>query len=480
MYLRTASYSQLLLSACISVTLAISSVGCASLFKCKCTDITPLGSTGVVPSGGASNSASLPVAASAVIADQAQIFAPEAQNSLSVQASPYVILVSIDGYRYDYNQKYQPPNLSQLAKDGVTADALLPVYPSKTFPNHYSIATGLYTSHHGIVSNEFYAPKRDAVYSLPDRKAVTDGSWYGGLPLWVAVEKQGGIAASYFWVGSEAEIAGYRPNFYFLYNQATSDDARVAQVLEWLKLSPEKRPHFISMYFSGVDSAGHESGPDSEQTREAVLKVDAAIGKLRAGLQNSKLPVNIIVVSDHGMEAIDLNKTIVLDETAALEAKLSKFIALGRGPQMLLYLDKSVGTNASERRRIVHETKLALEQLAKKRGGVFRVRAQSELKELHYEGNDRVGDLVIEPDAPWSVGLKKQTPFVAGGNHGWNPQKTKNMGGIFYASGPAFKEHYQVHSFENINVYPLVLDILGMKPLTPIDGDLAVTKEVLH
>jgi predicted AlkP superfamily phosphohydrolase/phosphomutase len=403
------------------------------------------------------------------------LYAPEARNSAQLAEAPYVVLVSIDGFRHDYATKFQAPHLTRIGETGVIADSLVPVYPSKTFPNHYSIVTGLYANHHGIVSNEFYDPTRDSVYSLPNRQAVEDGSWYAGEPLWTAIEKQGGVTASYFWVGSEADIGGAHPNYYYRYNEQTPNEMRVARVLEWLQLPPERRPHFIAMYFSDVDSAGHRYGPDANETRDAVLKIDAEIGKLQDGLAALKLPINLIIVSDHGMQKLDPQKTIILDETPELAAKLAKFRALGRGPQMLLYLNKG------ENRKLIAETKSLLDRLAKKKGGVFRARSTpGELKALHYDGTARVGDIVIEPTPPWSVGFKSQPAYTTGGNHGWDPSKTKDMHGIFYAIGPAFKGSTRLPSFENVNVYPLVLEILGLKTLQNIDGRLAPTRPALR
>lgn len=402
-------------------------------------------------------------------APQMLTYQPEAVNAPEVLNLPYVILISIDGYRYDYNKIFQPPNLMAIAKEGVAAEALSPIYPSKTFPNHYSIATGLYADRHGIVSNEFYDPKRDAVYSLPDRKAVEDGSWYSGDPLWLAAGRQGMLSASFFWVGSESDVQGMHPNYYYKFDAAVSSDARVDQVLSWLRLPAEKRPHFITLYFDKVDTSGHRFGTMSQQSRDAVADVDAAIGKLREGLKTIDLPVNIIVVSDHGLQDLDPNKVIYLDDIPGAAALLPKFRLLGRGPQMQLYLNKG------ESKKTVAELEGVLERGAKH----FRVLNRRELKKYHYDSVDRVGDLVIDPDVPWLVGTKKLPPNTVGANHGWDPKKAKTMDGIFYAVGPAFKSGAKLPRFENIHVYPLVLEVLGLKPTSGIDGKASVTRAAL-
>jgi predicted AlkP superfamily pyrophosphatase or phosphodiesterase len=397
-------------------------------------------------------------------------FAPEARNSAEVMQKPYVVLVSLDGYRWDYNKKFAPPNLNALAGAGVQADALIPVYPSKTFPNHFSIITGLTADKHGIVSNEFYDPSRDAGFSLSDRKAVQDGSWCSCEPLWTAVEKQGGVTATYFFPGSEADIGGYHPNYYFNYDESTPNETRVKQALSWLSLPEDRRPHFIAMYMSDVDTANHQYGPDASQTRDAVMAVDRMIGQLREGIEKTGLPVNLIVVSDHGVEKLDDKKKIILDDFA----DLSKFRVAGRGPQMLLYLNKG------EDPKIIDETAKKLKAARGPSAKHFRVFRRSELKPFRYDQSPRVGDLVIEVDPPWSVGTKEKPPYTTGGNHGWDPRKSKNMNGVFFAAGPDFKEKFRMKAFDNVNIYPLVLEVLGMKPLRPIDGKLTNVQTALR
>src|SRR5271167_3792636 len=178
------------------------------------------------------------------------------QNTQAQQAKHYVVLVSLDGFRYDYAKKYDAKNLLSFAKQGASApDGMVPAYPSITFPNHYTLVTGLYPEHHGIVANSFYDPARKESYAYTDPKAATDGTWYGGTPLWVLAEKQGMRAASFFWPGSEAEIQGKRPSYYLTFDDKFPDEKRVDQIIAWLRLPPGQRPHFITLYYSNVDHA---------------------------------------------------------------------------------------------------------------------------------------------------------------------------------------------------------------------------------
>ncbi len=228
---------------------------------------------------------------------------PNAPQQLS---KPYVILVSLDGFRYDYPKLYHATHLLALATQGASApDGMIPSYPSVTFPNHYTIVTGLYPEHHGIVANSFYDPARKGTYSYRDNNTVTDGAWYGGTPLWVVAEQQGMRSASFFWVGSEADIQGVRPSYYLKFDGSFPNAKRVEQVLAWLRLPPEQRPHFITLYFSDTDTAGHQYGPDSPQVADAVHELDNEIGKLADGIKDSNLPVDLIVVADHGMAKVE-------------------------------------------------------------------------------------------------------------------------------------------------------------------------------
>lgn len=374
--------------------------------------------------------------------------------------APYVVLVSIDGYRWDFNQLFDAKELTSIQREGASAETLLPIYPSKTFPNHYSLVTGLYANHHGLVSNEFYDPTRDATYALSDRAAVQNGDWYGGEPLWITARKQGLLTASFFWVGSEARIAGYRPHYYLLYDDSIPEMRRVDQVLDWLDLPEPRRPHFITLYFSAVDLNAHREGITSPKVAEAVQKVDRAVAYLRDGVRKRNLPINLIFVSDHGLEDVDPKKMVRIDEDAQVASLLAKFSAVGRGPQMLLYLKKN------ESSAVVEQTRRLFNRKVKN----VRALTPHELKILHYDGNARTGDLVLNPDPNYMIGFGAAMPKAQGANHGWDETKARSMHGIFFAEGPAFKPGSKVPSFENIHVYPLIARILGLEPAAGIDG----------
>ncbi len=201
--------------------------------------------------------------------------------------------------------RYPTPNMDRIAASGSKAERLLPVFPTLTFPNHYSIATGLYPEHHGIVANDFPDPARNTWYSLKKRETVEDRRFYAGEPIWVTAESQGMVAASFFFVGTEAPIKGVSPSHWRSYDKKITGQDRVDQVLKWLKAPEQNRPHIYTLYFEDVDDYSHWYGPDSEENIEAIGRVDSYIGRLLDGLE--QLPyadqVNIILLSDHGQGA---------------------------------------------------------------------------------------------------------------------------------------------------------------------------------
>jgi predicted AlkP superfamily pyrophosphatase or phosphodiesterase len=386
-------------------------------------------------------------------------------NAAAQRAKHYVVLVSLDGFRYDYAKKDGAKHILALAKEGASApDGMVPSYPSLTFPNHYTLVTGLYPEHHGIVANSFYDPVRRQKYAYTDPKSDTDGRWYGGTPLWSLAEKQGMRSACFFWPGSEAEIAGERPSYYLKYDDTFPDDKRIDQVIAWLSLPAEQRPHFITLYYSNVDHAGHKFGPDTPETRDAVKHVDQLIGDLHTRLAKTHLPVDLIVVSDHGMVTtqggwIDLDKF----------ADLSHFTTSGS----LLYADE--GPEAA--------TEHAYQQL-KSASGDFKVYRRAKMPaNFEYNQNPREGDPVIVPTGPFAIRAhapedpaKDYPPNK--GSHGYDPREMTEMRAIFYAEGPDIRRGVTVRPFENVNLFPFVAELLGLDAPAS-DGKLSVLAGVL-
>jgi len=201
-------------------------------------------------------------------------------NAPDQRDKPYLILISIDGFRWDYQDLYDTPTMDRIAASGIRADASIPVFPTLTFPNHYSIATGLYPANHGLISNAFPSKDRKNFYNYRDPETVQDGSWYGGEPVWVAAERSGMVSAAYFFIGTEAPVNGIAPTYWNAFNYDIRGIDRVDQVIKWLSMPDKKRPHVITLYFEDVDVATHSYGPGSEQSIAAIKRVDDYLGRL--------------------------------------------------------------------------------------------------------------------------------------------------------------------------------------------------------
>ena len=238
---------------------------------------------------------------------------------------PTVILVSIDGFRADYFDKYQPKNLLAMSKEGVRAKKMIPVFPSITFPSHYSLVTGLHPEHHGIISNSMWDESIGKWFRLSDAAVLDDPRWWGGEAIWETVQRQGKIAASVFWPGSTIKDSRRRPRYSRSYNKSYAYGNRVRDVLAYLDRPVTERPSFITLYFEAVDIAGHQHGPDSTEVAGAIRRVDRAMGWLISGLKSRKLwgKVNLVVVSDHGMVGVGPeNKIKIPDDVFSEDAKL--------------------------------------------------------------------------------------------------------------------------------------------------------------
>ena len=385
-------------------------------------------------------------------------------NSAAAQKAHYLVLVSLDGFRWDYAKRDGAVHLLQLGKEGVWApEGMLPSFPSLTFPNHFTIVTGLYPEHHGLVANSFYDPTMQARYAINDPKAVTDGTWYSGVPLWSLAESQGMRTACFFWPGSEAKIAGYQPTYFVRYDDKIAEGARVKQVLEWLHLPEAERPHFITLYFAEPDHEGHMFGPDAPETRAAVRKVDALVGQLKAGLDATGLPVDLVVVSDHGMVKVQ-GDWITLDQFA----DLTDFEWAGP----LLY-----GKTEADRERVYNQLKKASSE--------FKVyRRKNVPAELHYNQNEREGDPVVIATGPYAIRARgpaagKADNKPTAGAHGYAPALMPEMKASFFAEGPDLLPGHTVLPFENVNLYPWLAHMLGLTP-PKTDGSLNVLAGTLR
>ena len=377
-------------------------------------------------------------------------------------AHPYVILVSFDAFRHDYIDRLHPPAIEALAARGVRAEALIPAFPSKTFPNHYTIATGLYPGHHGIVGNAFHDPDRKASYRIGDTLAARDGSWYGGEPIWVTAERNGVRSASYFWPGSEAEIRGVRPSIAMRYDERVPNARRVDGSIAWLRRAPAVRPHLVLLYMSDVDDTTHQYGPDAPNTAAAVSSVDRALRRLMDSV--AVLPirdsVNVVLVSDHGMTAVNGERVMpVFDALQRAGMDTTGIVASDNGPTMSLWFG---GDTA--RRRHAH----AVLDTALGHADVYR--RESIPARLHFGDTPRAGDLLLVA-WPGHILLRHVTDSApSGGAHGYDPA-WEDMQGIFVAAGPNVRAAGTIPAFENVHVYPFLAALLRLRQVPVVDGD---------
>jgi predicted AlkP superfamily pyrophosphatase or phosphodiesterase len=376
-----------------------------------------------------------------------------------------LILISIDGFRADYLDRGVSPTLSALAADGVRATAMRPSFPSLTFPNHYTLVTGLRPDHHGIVNNTMEDPAWPGVtFKLSDRAQVQDARWWNdAAPLWVSAEQQGVRTATMFWPGSEAAIRGVRPSHWKVYGVGEYPaDARVDTVLSWLDLPAAQRPRFITLYFDDVDTAGHFDGPDSPKTNAAITHVDAAIGRLVAGLKARGLwtGTNLVVVADHGMAAIPADHVIYLDDLAPADSfRLVSGNAVGG-------VEPRPGRQAD-----VENALLGAHPH-------FDCWRKSQIPaHLHYGTHRRVPAIVCLAEKGWLLRLHSSKGHVLVGEHGYDPADP-DMAALFVAHGPAFAHGVTLPAFDNVDVYPLLTTVLGVKP-EPNDGHLDEVKAAL-
>lgn len=377
-----------------------------------------------------------------------------------------LLLISFDGYRTDYLGRGRSPVLARLAADGVRAEALRAAFPTLTFPNHYTIVTGLYPDHHGIVNNRFVDPAggKQFVYNAP--KTTSDPGWWGGEPLWVSVERQGKHAATMFWPGSDVAIDGVRPEHWLPFDTRTSPDVRVDQILTWLDLPAGQRPDFLTLYFEQVDHAGHDHGPDSAEVDAALGEIDTALGRLIAGLKQRGMyaATNIVIVSDHGMTAASKDRIVVLDKIVDID----KVDVITAG--VLAGLAPKPGFEAAVDRALLAPH------------AHMRCWKKSDIPaRLHYGANPRIPPLLCLADDGWLVDtqeyLNRPNRHISKGEHGYD-NADPQMRALFVAHGPAFKRGLIVPEFDNVDIYPLLTKILGIRP-APHDGDFDVVKPML-
>jgi predicted AlkP superfamily pyrophosphatase or phosphodiesterase len=368
----------------------------------------------------------------------------------------YVVMVSFDGFRWDYTDHYQTPQFDRMASEGVRVERMIPSFPTKTFPNHYTLATGLTPDHHGIINNNFYAPDLGRIYRMGDREVVADPRSYFGEPIWVTAEKQGVRSASFYWVGSEAPIEGIHPSYWKSYDESVPYLDRIDQVIRWLELPELERPHLVLLYFEEPDGVGHDYGPVHDSTGAMVRRLDAILGHLRGELDRLEFSdqINLIVLSDHGMGATSPDRYVNLNDYLKEGWTQSIF-----GGNPVYMIDPAEG--------FADSITLALDTLE----GLSAWQKEEIPPHLQFGQSPRFPGILVVADSLWSIGLRPEPGRHSSGAHGYDPRFTA-MQTIFYGVGPAFRKNYLSPPIRNVDVYDMVAMLLGINP-APGDGDLS-------
>ena len=376
----------------------------------------------------------------------------------------YVLLVSFDGFRYDYTNRLETPNFDYLEKWGTKSKSLKPIFPSFTFPNHYAIATGCYTNKHKIIGNEFskiFDNENIERYSYKDKTTVQDAKWYGAEPIWVTAEKNNLISATYFWVGSEAPIQGFYPTYYKNYKNGVNPKDKVDQVIEWFNLPLEERPRLVCLYFNEPDHAGHVYGADSEEVNEQIKKSDEVLGYLLKSLTKLDIfnKINLIVLSDHGMVTVSEDRVINIDDFNI------NGIIDGEGPLVSI-------KDTSQSKNLLNQLNIPNTKIVSSLNN----------EDLHYD--NPLFDYILLADEGWmiydsNIFKKYNGKLPVKGMHGYDSNQM-NMHAIFYAYGPKIKENLKIETFELIHIYPLICNILNIPEYSDIDGSIDVLKPILR
>ncbi len=388
-------------------------------------------------------------------------------RAVSPAARSSVVLISIDGFRADYIDRPEAANLGALARRGVRAEWMAPVFPTKTYPNHYSMVTGLWPEHHGVIANTMWDSAIGYRFETGNRRAIADPRWWAAEPIWVAAERQGVRTAAFFWPGTETEIAGVRPTWWRRYDGTIPNAERVGRLLEWLSLPPDSAPSLVTTYFGDVDRKGHDFGPDAPETNAAIAKVDSAIGALVAGIEERGLSgkVNVVVVSDHGMTPLAEARTIFLDDYL----DLSQVVVIDWSP--VAALAPRSGADAADLYR----------QLEGRHPHLTVYRREEIPKRYHYRAHPRIAPIIAVADEGWLITSRVRAASAhrrERGSHGYDPA-LPSMRALFVADGPAFRDGVVVAPFGNLHVYELLCAVLGLEPAAN-DGSLDSVRAVLR
>ncbi|KAL4630511.1 ectonucleotide pyrophosphatase/phosphodiesterase family member 5 [Arapaima gigas] len=370
-----------------------------------------------------------------------------------------LLLVSFDGFRWDYLQRVTTPNFDALIKDGVQVKHVENVYITKTYPNHYTMVTGLYAESHGIVANEMYDPSLNQAFSM-NKMDVYDSRWWDEAePLWVTNQRAGHRSGAVMWPGSDVEIRGTYPTHYLLYNSSVSFEVRVQKLIDWFK--SKEAINFGVLYWEEPDESGHSLGPESPLMNAVITDIDEKLGFLVEQLKSAGLfdTMNIIITSDHGMTAMSTEKIIELDNYV--------------NGDLYTIIDKSPVVAILPKEGKFDEVYSAL---VNKNPNMTVYNREDIPDHYNYKQNARIMPIIIEAKEGWTIVQNKNGTFMLG-NHGYD-NRLPSMHPLFVAHGPAFRQGYKKDGMRSVDLYPLMCSILGIQP-SPNNGSLSNVQDLL-
>jgi len=390
---------------------------------------------------------------------------PQQNEQIKQDETNKLLLISFDGFMNEYIERNETPNFDQLIANGVKAEYLIPIFPTKTFPTHYTIATGLYAENHGIISNSFPDKKLEKEVSYGPVDSPNDERWWGREPIWITAEQQGLTSATFFWVGSEAAIDDVKATKWMQYDESISRKARIDSMTTWMGPKGSIQADFGSLYFSFTDEVAHEYGPNSPEIDRAVQRADSLLGYLYKKMAEHHLSrnLNLIVTSDHGMAELSPERVIFLDEIIDLD-----FV------EMVDWTPVALLNPLSDHTDQVYQSLKANE-------ANYRVYLKENLPEhYHFSDHDRIPEIIMIADAGYTITSRDffENRGVRGGDHGYDYQAPE-MRTIFIANGPSFKKGEVVRPFKSVHIYELMCQILGLKPAEN-DGSLDSLKSMLR
>lgn len=376
-----------------------------------------------------------------------------------------VLLVSIDGFMNEYLERNDTPNFDRFLEEAVYPEYMVPVFPTNTFPNHWSIVTGLYVESHGIIANSFYDYELEANFSYGPENSPNDERWWGGEPIWVTAEKQGLTAATFFWPGSEASIQGVQSTRWVNYDGSVSNSVRIDSMMDWMNPQGDVKANFGTLYFSFVDSRGHRFGPDSPEVDEAVKEMDGILGTLLDKIEETGLSeiLNIILVSDHGMASTGEERVIFIDDLIDLD----RVDMVSWNPVALI---KPEETDVDE----IYDTLKSAENH-------YRVYRRDELPErFRFSNHYRIPEIIVLADVGYTLTSRPffESRGVVAGTHGYD-NLAPEMRTFFAAKGPDFRTGERVQPVESIHIYELLSHLLELDPAKN-DGDLDKIRFLLN